>query len=137
MVGVALREDFGVDPLYFVLVIAILQGIELTVRLAERAAQHKILGARFAQLESLMLPLRAFDDEVYQRFMAERILIESGEPKDMMLLNVLCHFEQAIATNPDADLRMLGKISAPRRWAAHLFSQSGYVAQLERRVLAS
>lgn len=82
-------------------IIAILSAINLVVGPAQGARLHAELAKRFAKLEYDVVRTQNVDEDASNKFVAERLLIESDEPPIMRVLDTICHNELCEAMGYD------------------------------------
>lgn len=125
--------------------LAVLSGVlvilNIVLRFAEKASEHKALSRRFRDLEiQLALWRKGLPDDEYQRILGLRIEIEKDEPPVLRLLDALCHQELRKALYPDYSDKELEAVreAVPflRRATAHLFSQPLTAARVPRQAPA-
>ena len=75
------------------LVVSLLSGVVLVFRFTQKARHHWDLRNAFIDLEKKIVSTTDEDKETIMELTKERLEIESGEPKILRVLDILCHNE--------------------------------------------
>ncbi len=125
----AFAFDVGAQwiPAIISAMVAILSAFDLGVGTASSGNLHSELARKFIFLEQQFTHGRNLTDEESEKLTRDRLEIEAGEPTNLHLLSILCHFELLRATG---DTREYPHIKLRRRLFAQWLSQDSYAQEV-------